>query len=80
MKATDFEIMNQMVKDDKDISAYVDQLDFTRNKKGGRVTFGVGEPHFTKLINQAATGVTTHYAIVLVVNKEQFDAIQKSNP
>lgn len=63
-----------------DISCAVEQLDFQRTPKrnGGRVTFGVASPYFDHLINQAATGEQTHYAILYVINKKQFDDIKKT--
>jgi hypothetical protein len=74
---SDFLVMDEMSKNNMDIACAVDQLNFQRNKMGGRVTFGVASPQFDHLINQAATGKTTHYAILYIVNKEQFDKLKK---
>lgn len=65
-----------MSKQNMDIACAVELLNFTRNKKGGLVTVGVASPQFDHLINQAATGKTTHYGIMYIVNKEQFDKIK----
>lgn len=73
---SDFEIFQKMSEENMDISCFPEQLDFQRDKRGGRVTFGISSPYFDHLINQAATGVQTHYAIVYVVNKEQFDRLK----
>lgn len=79
-KKSDFEVFDIMSKQNMDIACCIDQISFDRVKnKGGKVTFGVPEPHFTNLINQAATGDTTHYAIVYIVNKEQFNKIKKED-
>lgn len=74
---SDFAVMQEMSQGNMDIACAVDILDYTRNKKGGRVTFGVASPQFDHLINQAASGKTTHYAIMYIVNKEQFDNLKK---
>lgn len=74
---SDFEVFQKMSEQDMDIACFIEQLNFQRDKRGGKVTFGVSSPHFDHLINQAATGIQTHYAIVYVVNKEQFDRIKK---
>ena len=71
------EAIAEMEKQGMDINAYNDMLNFQRDKKGGRVTFGVANPNFDQLINQAATGKITHYAIVVVFNREQFDKISQ---
>lgn len=78
MKKSDFIVMDEMIHNNMDIACAVEQLNFTRNKKGGLVTFGVASPQFDYLINQAANGKTTHYAILYIVNKEQFDKIKNS--
>lgn len=75
---SDFEVFQIMSDNSMDIGCHPDQLNFTRDKRGGKVTFGIANPHFDSLINQAATGVVTHYAVVYVVSKEQFDKLKKS--
>jgi hypothetical protein len=75
---SDFEVMQKMAEGNMDIALALDQLNFDRTpkNKGGKVTFGVASPQFDHLINQAATGKTTHYAVLYIVNKEQFDKIK----
>lgn len=71
--------MHEMSDKNMDIACALDLLNFERTPKrgGGKVTIGVANPTFDHLINQAATGNTTHYAVLYVVNKEQFDKIKK---
>lgn len=78
MAKSDFEVMQEMSDKNMDIAAAFDQINFQRTPKnnGGKVTIGVASPYFDHLINQAATGVTTHYAILYIVNKEQFEEIK----
>lgn len=66
-----------MADRNKDIAAAVELTNFTRNKRGGLVTVGVAEPHFTHLINQAGTGVQTHFAVLMMYSIEQFNEIKK---
>lgn len=77
-KKSDFEVMQIMSKNNMDIACTGEQVSFNRVPKrgGGEVTFGIGSPQFDHLINQAANGKKTHYAIVYIINKEQFDKIK----
>jgi hypothetical protein len=77
---SDFSVFQEMSDKNMDISCAVEQLDFQRTPKrnGGRVTFGVASPYFDNLINQAATGVVTHHAILYIINKKHFDEIKKT--
>lgn len=79
MEKSDFQVMQEMSDKNMDISASLDLLDFQRTPKrnGGRVTIGVASPQFDHLINQAATGAITHYAVLYIVNKEQYEALKK---
>lgn len=79
-KKSDLLVMHEMCVSNMDIACAVDQLNLQRDekRKGGKVTFGVASPQFDYLINQAATGKTTHYAILYIINKEQFDKIKNS--
>lgn len=72
----DFDVMKEMSRKNQDIGIHLELLSFDRNKRGGKVTVGVAEPHFTALINQAAGGVQTHFAALYVVNIKQFNAIK----
>lgn len=80
-KKSDFLVMDEMSKNNMDIACALDVTNYQRQtkKNGGTVTFGVSSPHFDHLINQAASGQTTHYAILYIVNKEQFDKIKKAD-
>lgn len=77
---SDFSVFQEMSDKNMDISCAVEQLDFQRRSKrnGGRVTFGVASPYFDHLINQAGTGKQTHYAILYIINKVQFDDIKNT--
>lgn len=77
---SDFLVMHEMSVNNMDIACAVDITDYQRvtKMKGGTVKIGVASPWFDHLINQAATNKTTHYAILYIVNKEQFDKIKKS--
>lgn len=72
----DFDIMKEMSHNNQDIGAHLEMLNFQRDKRGGRITIGVAEPHFTDLINQAGTGIQTHLAALYVINKKQFNEIK----
>lgn len=75
---SDILVMSKMAKDNMDISASPEILNLQRNKKGGKVTVGVANPQFDYLINQAATGIITHYHLLFIINKKQFDQLRKS--
>lgn len=78
-QVSDFEVMHKMSKDNMDIACAMELTNFNRvpKKNGGTVTVGVASPQFDHLINQAASGKTTHYAVLYIVNKEQFDKLKK---
>jgi hypothetical protein len=80
MEKSDFEVMSEMSEKNLDIACALDITNYQRQEKkgGGLVTVGVASPQFDYLINQAASGKTTHYAILYIVNKEQFDKIKKA--
>lgn len=80
MEKSDFEVMSVMSSNNMDIACAFELLNFTRQEKkgGGLVQVGVASPQFDYLINQAASGKTTHLAVFYIVNKEQYHAI-KSN-
>jgi hypothetical protein len=79
-RKSDFLIFQEMSENNMDIACAFDLTNFTRvpKKNGGTVTIGVASPHFDHLINQAASGVITHHAILYIVNKEQYDKIKNS--
>lgn len=70
--------MDEMSTNNMDIAAALDITNYQRQtkKNGGLVTFGVASPQFDHLINGAGSGVHTHYAVLYIVNKEQFDKIK----
>lgn len=76
---SDLIVMHQMVNENKDIACTTELINFNRQPKkgGGTVTVGVASPQFDHLINQAVSGKTTHYAIMYIVNKDQFDELRK---
>lgn len=80
MEKSDFIVMQEMSENNMDIACASEQLNFTRDekRKGGKVTIGVASPQFDYLINQAATDKQTHYAILYIINKEQFDKIKNA--
>lgn len=73
---SDFLVMHDMSEKNMDICASADFLNYQRDKKGGKVTIGVGNPYFDYLINQAGSGKITHVAALFIANKEQFDKIK----
>jgi hypothetical protein len=75
---SDLLVMQEMSEKNMDIACALDVLKFNRTKHGGLVTVGVPSPQFDHLINQAATGKITHYGILYVINKEQFDILKKT--
>jgi hypothetical protein len=78
-KVRDFEVFQVMSDRNLDISLAVEVLDCTRTPKrnGGRVTIGVASPSFDHIINGLGTGEQTHYALLYVINVEQYNAIKK---
>lgn len=77
-KASTFDVFEKMSERNLDIAVAVDLLNFQRQvkKKGGIVTIGVADPQFDYLINQAGTGIETHYALFYIVNKKQYHEIE----
>lgn len=80
MAKSDFLVMDEMSKNNMDIACAVDITNYQRKNKqnGGTVTIGVASPYFNHLINGAGSGDVTHYAILYIVNKEQYDRIKKA--
>jgi hypothetical protein len=77
---TDFEIMQEMGGKNMDIRMTGTVIGAQQVKAGGHITFGVDSATFQIIINQMATGETTHYVAMYVVNKEQFDKIKQQKP
>lgn len=80
MKEPDnFDVLKTMCDRNKDIALAVDLLNFDRKPKlkGGTITVGVADPHFSHLIKQAATGEQTHFAVLMIYNIKQFNEIKK---
>jgi len=74
---TDFEVMDIMASENKDIRMNGNVIEAKKAKGGGRITFGVDENTFNLIINQMVLGkTTTHYVAIYVVNKQQFDEIK----
>lgn len=71
----DLEKMSKMAKENMDISMTGTVLSADKVKQGGKITFGVDDVTFNKIINQMATGETTHYVAMYVINKKQFDVL-----
>lgn len=72
----DLEKMSEMAKNGQDIRMTSNVLSADKIKLGGKVTFGVDADTFNVIIRQMATGDTTHYVAVYVINKDQFDALK----
>lgn len=77
-KVDNFDILKAMCDRNKDIALSDYLLNFQRQQKrgGGIVTVGLASPHFDHLINQAATGLHTHKAVLLVYDIAQFEEIK----
>lgn len=72
---SDFEVFSEMASKEMDIACYPTLVEAKRTKKGGLITMGTHE----RCINEAASimmGSQSHYFVLYVVNKEQFDAIK----
>lgn len=68
---TDFEVMDQMAKEDKDISFFPDLVEVTKAKGGAYITFGAPEA----ALYMAMEG---KYRFALYcVNMEQFNEIKE---
>lgn len=76
----DFQAMDAMSSESKDIRMNGNIVGVDRRKGGGLVTFSVDEDTFDILSHQLATGNITHYAAIYVVNKAQFDKIKRRKP
>jgi len=72
----DLEKMSEMAKKDMDISLSTNVISADKVKQGGKITFGVDHDSFNKIISQMATGNTTHYVAMYVINKKQFDELK----
>lgn len=73
---SDLEVMNEMAKQNLDIAMFPDLIKADKAKGGGHITFGVPAAPFTTIVNQMFTGNATHYVVVYVINKEQFNQIK----
>jgi hypothetical protein len=69
MEKTDLEVMNEMVKtNNKGIRASTSITVMNLKKKHGEITH--------KLSKQAVFGKITDYAILYIINKEEFDLLK----
>lgn len=73
----DLEKMSVMAKNNQDIRMTSAVLSANKVKQGGHITVGVDHDTFQLIANQMFTGNKTHYVALYVINKEQFDALEK---
>jgi hypothetical protein len=78
MPKTDMQVIDEMASKNMDVKMTGNLLKADKRKHGGEITFGVDHETFNQIIAQMATGETTHYVAVYVINKEQFDKIKHS--
>ncbi len=74
---SDFEVMSEMCKSNKDIKAAYEVIEMKSNKKGGKITFGIDNESYSRLSKGFGLGNPTHYTVCYVINKEQFDKLKK---
>jgi hypothetical protein len=75
---TDMQVIDEMASKNMDVKMTGNLLKADKRKYGGEISFGVDHETFGQIISQMATGKTTHYVAVYVINKEQFDKIKHS--
>lgn len=64
---SDFDKMLKMSKENMDIRMTGNVIAADKVKAGGKITFGVDADTFNDIINQMATGQTTHYVAMYVI-------------
>jgi hypothetical protein len=75
---TDMQAIDEMASKNMDVKMSGNLIKADKRKYGGEITFGVDHETFGQIINQMVTGITSHYAVVYVINKEQFDKIKNA--
>jgi hypothetical protein len=71
---TDMQIIDKMASENMDVRMCGNDnlVNAQKCAGGGKITIGVPEDTFQIIINQMASGETTHYVALYVINKEQF--------
>jgi len=75
---TDFETMQQMVREKKDITTTIDFTGGKFNKKGCEITLGVDIDTYHKISKSFGLGKNDYYVVAYVINRKEFDEIQNN--
>jgi len=73
----DLEVMSRMANENMDIRMSGTLVKATTVKLGGHITMGVDKDTLNT-IYMSALGSDTHYVVLYVINKEQFDKIKNT--
>lgn len=65
-----------MASENMDIALCPDLISADKVKGGGKLTFGVPDQAFYKVINSMAGSGEKYYAVVYIINKKQFEKIK----
>ncbi|MDO3641951.1 hypothetical protein [Mucilaginibacter sp. L3T2-6] len=74
---SDIAVLEQMVTQNLDIRSSTNLIEMKTHNAGGLVTMGVDRRSFNDLMRSATIG-QTHYCVMYIINKKQFDSIKKS--
>ncbi len=77
MSKSDLIVLQQMAEGNMDISSSSTLISAEKVKQGGKITFGISEQALMNVMNNV-TETPTHYAVVYIINKKQFDKLKKS--
>lgn len=77
MSKTDFQVMQIMSERGLDIAMCPDLIAANKNKKGGKVEFGIPSDAINKVMNGMFIGEQTHYCVVYIINKKEFNSIKE---
>lgn len=75
-KKSDFEVMDQMVKANKDIKATTTITEMQMVKQGGKITFGIDKDTYHKVAKSFALGTREYLVIAYVIDRAQFEELR----
>jgi len=52
-------------------------LNAVKCKEGGKITMGIDDTRFTQIINQMAAGTNEKIVLLLVVDRAEYDRVEK---
>lgn len=76
---TDFEVLHQMMKENKSIKVTTELTEIKMVKKGGKMTFGIDAETYHDISKSYALGKGTHYVVAYIIDKKEFDKIKDQN-